>query len=162
MHRWAKRSGLVAVGMFSLLGCGGRGGEERLRRLEERVSAIERSLPASPAPATTSASAADDLRSLEHRLAALEQRVAAGPTGPAAGAAATTTSPTDVAEERLEQRRERRARLRDLTDQYRTRLATIRQQETDPAARQQAVREALEWYRDQRRAILTGPEPAAP
>jgi hypothetical protein len=46
-----------------------------------------------------------------------------------------------------------------VTEQYRARLAAIRQSETDPAARQQAVREALDGIREQRRAVLAGEEP---
>ena len=62
----------------------------------------------------------------------------------------------------MDQRRERRTRLRELTDEYRARLATIRETETDPVKRQQAVRDALEWYREQRRAVLEGAQPATP
>jgi hypothetical protein len=149
---------LATATLLCVLGCAPREQEERWRRLEERVSALERA--ASPAAGPETTTIGDDLRSLERRLAALEQRR----TTPGAGAGPTEApaTPADAAEARLAQRRERRALLRDLTDEYRARLAQIRQEQTDPAARQQAVREALAWYREQRRAILAGDEPAAP
>jgi len=161
MQRWARRSALVTAGTLSLVACGGQGFEDRFRRLEERVSQLERGPGAAMPISEKAPSVGEDVRSLERRLAALEARVAAGGTR-GTGEGAAGAGPTDAAEGRLDQRRERRARLRDLTDQYRARLATIRQEETDPAARQQAVREALEWYRDQRRAVLAGQEPTAP
>ena len=79
-----------------------------------------------------------------------------------AAAAGAVPEATGAVAARLDQRRERRARLREVTEQYRARLATIRQEQIDPAARQQAVREALAWYREQRRAVLAGEEPPGP
>jgi Spy/CpxP family protein refolding chaperone len=114
---------------------------------------LERAATAEQAPRQVPEVAAD-LRSLERRLAEVERRLAA-----AAAASPVASAPI---EGQIEQRRERRLRLRDLTEQYRARLAAIREQQTDPAARQQAVREALEWYRTQRHAVLAGHEPAAP
>jgi hypothetical protein len=125
-----------------------------MRRLEERVAALESRPPAAP-PAQTKGATADVI-ALEERLAAVEQRLMAGEgEAPAAGAGAPAAAP----DARLDERRGRRERLRDVTNQYRDRLAAIRQETNDPLARQQAVREALQWYRDSRRAVLAGEEP---
>jgi hypothetical protein len=130
--------------------------DERVRTLEQRVGALE-SRPAAPTPSAPAAATLRDVQSLESRLAALEQRVAALAAAPGSDpAAAGGTLSGETAERRLEVRRARRERLREVTDQYRAKLAAIRQQHTDPAARQQAVREALQWYRDERRAVLAG------
>ena len=148
---------MLALGLLGVPGCGGRDLESRVQRLEQRVSALEgvaARVPAAPAVHGATAEVLD----LERRLTALEDRMAsaaagtAGTTAPGAAAAATA---------RMDQRRERRARLREVTDEYRARLTAIRESQADPAARQQAVREALEWYREQRRAILEGEQPPA-
>jgi chromosome segregation ATPase len=157
-QRWMT-AGLALLGIASLLGCHDSRIDERLARIEARLSTLEGAdtrssaaeAPAAPAPHGVTA----DVISLEGRLAALEQRVAATEK-----AVSTPQAPGGVAEGRMEQRRERRSRLREVTDEYRERLAEIRQSQKDPAARQQAVREALEWYREQRRAVLSGEEPA--
>jgi hypothetical protein len=150
----------VLAGSAYLVACAPAAEDERIRILEQRIGALE-SKPAPTAPSAPQGATLRDVQSLESRLAALEQRVAAlGATaaGPAAAGAPTSAA---EAETRLEARRARRERLREVTDQYRARLAAIRQEHTDPAARQQAVREALQWYRDERRAVLAGEEPAA-
>jgi len=155
MRQWRGCAGFVALGLLGMSSCGGREVGDRVRRLEERVSALEgAAAPGAPAPAAREATA--DVLALERRLAALERQVAAATAG---GEGALASGPPPVAATRLEQRRERRARLREVAEQYRARLAAIRQSEADPAARQQAVREALEWYREQRRAVLAGEEP---
>ena len=161
-QRWMA-AGFATFGIATLLGCHDSRIDERLARIETRLGALEGSgartsatqAPAAPAPHGATA----DVISLEKRLAALEQRVAATEK-----AVSTPQTPGGVAEGRMEQRRERRSRLREVTDEYRARLAEVRQSQGDPAARQQAVREALEWYREQRRAILSGeePQPATP
>ncbi|HWP65251.1 MAG TPA: hypothetical protein VNO26_04975 [Candidatus Limnocylindria bacterium] len=154
-HRSIARIGAVAVVLASALACQDAGPDERLQRIDERLRALEQSREAeSTAPKRDDVAA--DLASLERRLAAVERRLDALEKGMAEAAAA------GPAGDRLEQRRERRLRLRELTDTYRARLAEIRETHTDPAARQQAVREALEWYRQQRRAVLAGEDPALP
>jgi len=80
-------------------------------------------------------------------------------SGPAVHAGAMASGPAATAASRIEQRRERRARLREVTEQYRDRLTAIRESQADPTARQQAVRDALAWYRAERRAILQGEQP---
>ena len=146
---------MVTLGLLGMPACGGSDLEDRVQRLERRVGALEGAAArVPPAPAVHGATA--EVLDLERRLTALEERIASTATGPAGtatpGAAAAATA-------RMDQRRERRARLREVTDEYRARLTAIRDSQADPAARQQAVREALEWYREQRRAILDGEPP---
>ena len=155
-RHWTAVAGAIAIGLAGMLGCRDAGVDDRLQQLEQRVGAVEKaSSAASNAPATQGVSA--DVLSLERRLAALEQRMAA-----VEKAVSASATPGGSGEMRLDQRRERRAKLRDLTDEYRNKLQTIRQTETDPAKRQQAVRDALEWYREQRKAVLQGGEPETP
>ena len=45
--------------------------------------------------------------------------------------------------------------LRALTDEFRARLAALRQDRNN-VGNQEKTREILDWYRDQRRAILRG------
>ena len=160
-QRWML-AGVAVLGLASLAGCGDAKTDERLARIETRMSALEGKAGRTPEGQAATGAAPHgvtaDVISLEKRLAAIEQRMAAVEK-------VVSTPPTPgVASGRMEQRRERRARLREVTDEYRARLAEIRQNQTDPAARQEAVREALEWYREQRRAVLSGepPEPNAP
>jgi hypothetical protein len=153
-RRWTAVVGTMAIGLAAVVGCRDAGGDDRLHQLEARVGAVEKAAAASSAPAVHGATA--DVLSLERRLAALEQRMAA-----VEKAVSTPATPGGTGEMRLDQRRERRTRLRELTDEYRARLASIRQAQMDPAKRQQAVRDALEWYREQRKAVLDGAEPAA-
>jgi chromosome segregation ATPase len=153
MRRWC--TGVLTLGLLGMPSCSGRDVEGRVRQLEQRVGALEEAVaraPRAPVPhqATT------DLRDLERRLATLEERMASGTV---AHEGALAPGPAAPAASRIEQRRERRARLREVTEQYRDRLAAIRESQADPAARQQAVRDALEWYRAQRRAILAGEQP---
>jgi hypothetical protein len=154
-RRWTVVAGTVAIGIAALVGCRDEGVDDRLHQLDQRLSTVEKST--APPNTTASHGATADVLSLERRLAAVEQRLAAVEKAVSAGA-----TPGGTGEVRLDQRRERRARLRELTDEYRARLATIRETETDPAKRQQAVRDALEWYREQRKAVLQGGEPATP
>jgi hypothetical protein len=165
MRRWLvfMTSGLLAGSWLGGCAPSGEGDRDRLHALEQRLIALE-SKPVPMAPTTPPGASLGDVQSLEGRLAALEQRVAAL-AGVATGdpdAAVGVAGGGEAAEKRLEVRRARRERLREVTDQYRAKLAAIRQQHTDPAARQQAVREALQWYRDERRAVLAGdaPDPA--
>jgi len=150
---------MVAVGAMAIgvaVGCRDTGVDDRLQRLDQRLSAVEKSSASASNPPVVAHGVTADVLSLERRLAALEQRVAA------VEKSVSAPTPSGTGELRMDQRRERRARLRELNDEYRARLATIRETETDPAKRQQAVRDALEWYREQRKAVLQGGEPATP
>jgi hypothetical protein len=136
--------------------CGTPPDDARLRTLEERVRVLETAGLKGAGAIEDDASA--DLLALEGRLAAVErQLMGAGARGDAAD-----VQPAEAAERRVEVRRERRGRLRELTEEYRARLAAIRLEQSDPAARQAAVREALTWYREQRRAIMAGEGGPAP
>ena len=172
MHN-ALRSTAVALGVAaSLSACGGDGSGDgqRLTALTTRLDAIEKRLATSDSSAETIERLRNDTASLDRRLTSLETSVrelaarpapaatpppaapAARPNagrpptgGPAAWGDAPTTRPD---------RTVRRAELRALSDEFRQKLADLRTQPggTDP----ERTREVLEWYREQRRAILRG------
>lgn len=158
MFRWAVFGVLLAAAACDDDGAA----RARLDRIEAQLAQLEARGTVGGTPAAMGGAVEDELRALERRLAAVETRLAEREAlGADAGKGAfdTTGAPMDG---RREQRQERRQALRDLTAEYRARLAAIRQEETDPVARQQAVREALEWYRQERRAVLEGRAPATP
>lgn len=127
--------------------------------LEARVAALERREPrAAPTDPEAGPDAGTggrverldaDLRSLERRLTEVEADLALLRDTAGAGDA-------DV-EGRRERRAERRDRMRELTATYRDRLAEVRRQyrddPTDPE-RQRALRDVVEWYRSERRALM--------
>ena len=158
-------AGLIGV---SLAACGGTGDDTlatRLAALEKRIVAAEKS-----------ADAVERLRndgtSLDRRLSALESSVrelAARPTASTTTVPPTAapTSPTTTTHRppssgpgawnnptnRLD-RTQRRVELRALSDDFRGRLAELRNEPdgNDP----EKARAILDWYREQRRAILRG------
>lgn len=154
-----QRRAIVLLLGLSLLGaCDREADTERLQALERRITALEARGSEAVEPAATSVDA--DVRSLERRVAALEGQIHDLAQARAGGAGAAPGSLPGAPA--LSGRRERRMQLRELTAQYRERLATIRRDEPDPAKRQEAVREALEWYREQRSQLLAEPLPPTP
>lgn len=133
--------------------------DDALQALEARVVALEaratdvRPAPGDPAADDTTERLDADLRSLERRLSDLEADVALlteaaerGDLGAAAAAAA-----------RRQQRDARRGRLRDLTAEYRAKLDDLRREYRDDPGnpeRQRALRDVVDWYRAERRAIM--------
>ena len=130
--------------------------------LEQRTSST------APAPADDREQVRSDLRALEHRLAALEAEVVDlagaladedGTTRGAGGIDVPGSRRPRRARPTREERQERRAKLRALSTEYRDRLGQAQQQfSPDPAdpERQEAIRDVLDWYRTERRAILRG------
>ena len=169
----------IALGVASLLSaCGGDGGGDgqRLAALSSRVDAIEKRLATSDSSADTIERLRNDTASLDRRLTSLETSVrelaarpapapapaAAPPSAapgtrphaarpPAGGPAAWGDEPTTRPD-----RTARRAELRALSDEFRQKLAELRTQPGGIEAGSDRTREVLEWYREQRRAILRG------
>lgn len=139
-----------------------RGDDAALRALATRLDALEATVrdadasrPAPPQPDSRLDRLDADVRSLEGRLAELEAEVALLHEAPATGATAG-----DTVDDRRERRHERRDRMRDLTAAYRDKLAEVRAQyRDDPGSpdRQRALRDIVEWYRAERRALMRAP-----
>ncbi len=164
---------LIGVGLagVALAACGGGGSNERdvsasrVDALEKRVAAIERAVEPIDRMRDETASLDRRLSSIENglrELAARQPAVAATPPSTAPplsglvppqrspGSAPTARNPATRVD-----RTERRAELRALSDDFRSKLADLRTQSggnPDP----DKTRELLDWYRDQRRAILRG------
>jgi hypothetical protein len=163
----------IGVGLVSvaLVACGD-GGASRSDALASRVDAIDKRLAAIEKNADGVDRLRNDSASLDRRLSSLESSVrelaarpspnaAAAPPAPAPGMTPPTehrapssgpgawSNPTT----RLD-RTQRRAELRALSDQFRARLSEMQGQPggNDP----EQARKVLDWYRDQRRAILRG------
>ena len=177
MHN-ALRLTAAALAGAMLSACGGDGSADgqRLAALSSRLDAIEKRLATSDSSADAIERLRNDTASLDRRLTSLETSVrelaakpaptapapAAAPPGaaspgrpnarpPSGGPAAWGDEPTTKPD-----RAERRAELRTLSDEFRQKLADLRTQPggTDPNS--DKTREVLDWYREQRRAILRG------
>lgn len=165
---------LIGVGLASvaLAACGGGGSKDRdaaasrVDELEKRVAAIERAVEPIGRLRDETASLDRRLSSIENGLRELAARqpapgatppsTVAPVTGglpphppPSSGPAAWNNPTTRV------DRTERRAELRALSDEFRAKLAELRTQ-NGGAPDPDKTRELLDWYRDQRRAILRG------
>jgi hypothetical protein len=167
---------LMGVGLASLAlaACGGDGAGDhgapaaaaRLDALEKRIAAIERTVE--PVDRLR-----DEQASLDRRLSSLEASVRDVGARLSGGATPTTRPPAAVTggvpprpapssgpaawnnpTNRVD-RTERRAELRALSDEFRSRLAQLR---TQPGGTEDSekTRQLLDWYRDQRRAIMRG------
>jgi len=157
-----------------LAACGGDGGadSQRVAALSTRLDALEKRLAASDQSADTLERLRNDAASLDRRLTSLETSVrelaakpaatapppaAASPmkpnTGrpPSGGPAAFGDQPTTRPD-----RTQRRAELRALSDEFRQKLADTHTQPGGMDPGSDRTREVLEWYREQRRAILRG------
>ena len=175
MHN-ALRSTAVALGVAaSLSACGGGDGSgdgQRLAALTSRLDAIEKRMATSDSSADAIERLRNDTASLDRRLTSLETSVrelaarpapaampppaapAARPNAgrqPTGGPAAWGNEPTTRPD-----RTERRAELRALSDEFRQKLADIRTQPGGMEPGSDRTREVLDWYREQRRAILRG------
>jgi uncharacterized protein involved in exopolysaccharide biosynthesis len=173
------RGTAVALTCAILAACGGGdGGSEgqRIAALSGRLDAIEKRLAKSDQTADAVEQLRNDAASLDRRLTSLETslrelggKIAAGGAPPATPpAAAAPVKPNagrppsgghaawgDEPTTRPD-RSTRRAELRALSDEFRQKLADLRTQPgaMDPGS--DRTREVLDWYRDQRRAILKG------
>jgi hypothetical protein len=171
----------IAAGAVAVLAaaCDGGGGHApgadgtaaRIDALEKRLAAVERGIE--PVERLR-----NDAASLDRRVSTLETSVRelatrpAPPTAPAAGTPAAGTPPAGTAAPGAHpgprsgpaawngpttrpDRTARRAELRALSDEFRSRLSELR---TQPGATDNSdkTREILDWYREQRRAILRG------
>jgi hypothetical protein len=173
MHSAYRLMGVGLAGVV-LAACGGDGSGDhgapasagRLDALEKRIAAIERAVE--PLDRLR-----DDQASLDRRLSSLEasiRDVAARRSGgatppPTAGAPVTGGMPPRPAPSRgpaawngpttRTDRTERRAELRALSDEFRSRLSELRKQ-PNGTQDSEKTREILDWYREQRRSILRG------
>jgi hypothetical protein len=163
---------LIGIGLagIALAACGGGGSSERdaaasrVDALEKRVAAIEHAVEPIERMRDETASLDRRLSSIENGLRDLAARQpAAAPTSstapvtgglpphppPSSGPAAWNNPTTRV------DRTARRAELRALSDEFRAKLAELRTP-NGAAPDPDKTREVLDWYRDQRRAILRG------
>ena len=165
-------AGVVVIGLVACES-GPSPDARRIEGLEKRLDALEARITATADSAEPVERLVDEAASLERRLTSLETSVrelaarsaapvplapAATPPPPSGGGPGTPPPPVAPAAPgaarpvtRLE-REERRAQLRALSDEFRSRLAAMRSEGGDN--RQEETRELLEWYRLQRRAIL--------
>jgi uncharacterized protein involved in exopolysaccharide biosynthesis len=172
------RGTAVALAGALLVACGGDGGPDgqRVAALSSRLDAIEKRLATSDPSTDTIERLRNDTASLDRRLTSLETSVrelaarpaptapapAAAPPGaaspgrpnarpPSGGPAAWGDEPTTRPD-----RSARRAELRALSDEFRQKLADLRTQPGGMEPGADRTREVLDWYREQRRAILRG------
>lgn len=168
------RGTAVALASALLAACGGGDGGpdgQRIAALSSRLDAIEKRLATSDQSGETLERLRNDTASLDRRLTSLETSVrelaakppapatppsAASPTHPNArppsgGPAAWGDEPTTRPD-----RSARRAELRALSDEFRQKLADLRTQPGGMEPGSDRTREVLDWYREQRRAILRG------
>jgi Skp family chaperone for outer membrane proteins len=154
---------VALLGGAALLGACEGSTSRTVAALEARVAALEHRAT----PAATPAAGDDgdleakverldaDLRNVDRRLAAVEADVASLHHADLAGG----QSDAAAADARREQRSERRDRMRSLTATYRQKLADVRNQYRDDPGnpeRQRALRDVVEWYRTERRALIRG------
>jgi hypothetical protein len=166
----------IGAGVAAVLvaGCDGGGGAGHTPdALSARVDALEKRLAAAERANEPVERLQNDAASLDRRVSSLETSVRelssrpAPPAAPAVGAPAAGLPPgagmrpgprqrpgLDGAGQRPD-RPARRAELRALSDEFRTRLSELR---NTPGAtdNSEKTREILDWYREQRRAVLRG------
>jgi hypothetical protein len=169
--------GLACLGLVACDGTAPDAG--RTEQLSSRLDALEKRLATTERGVEPVDRLRDDVASLDRRLSSLEAGLRELGNRPAAGTAATpaptaTTPPATVpagppppprrtpssgpaawGPTNRQERTQRRMELRALTDEFRARLAELRQDPNSPPS-QEKTREVLDWYREQRRAILRG------
>jgi hypothetical protein len=167
---WVIGLGLACLGFTA---CDGAAPEaQRVDQLTTRLDALEKRLATTERGVEPVDRLRDDIASLDRRLSSLEAGLRDIGNRPAAGTAATPTpatqppaasppprrepssGPAAWGPTSREERAQRRTELRALTTEFRGRLAALRQD--GHVGNTEKTREILDWYRDQRRAILSG------
>lgn len=168
MPTWTRPIALVLAA--GLVACEGGGGSDhaRIEALASRVEQLEKRLAAEDKTESVDR-LRNDAASLDRRVSTLETSVRELAARPAAGGVAvpippvpstiaqsgpTAVPPPQLRERPLtgDRRMDRRTQLRALSDEFRSKVAELRSQ--PQADQQQSAQELLQWYREQRRAIL--------
>jgi hypothetical protein len=160
----------AALACGLLVGCAGDGAPDaqRVAALQSRLDALEKRLAAAEQASEPLERLRNDAAILDRRISSLETSVrelAARPapaaTTPAPGGGSQVLGrpaprpPAGMDNPAMMDRSTRRAELRALSDEFRSRLAELRAQ---PGGTQdgEETRQILEWYREQRRSIMRG------
>ena len=169
MPTWTRPIALVLAA--GLVACEGGGGSDhaRMEALASRVEQLEKRLAAGDKNARTSIGSGTTPRAstgaspCSRRACASSRRAlrAAASLSPRrrcrrrSRRPAASTGP-QIRERPLtgDRRMDRRTQLRALSDEFRSKVAELRSQ--PQADQQQSAQELLQWYREQRRAILRG------
>jgi len=164
----------LAAGLLAACDGGTPPDAQRAAALTSRIDALEQRLAAAEKAGEPIERLRNDAASLDRRVTSLETSVRglAGRPAPAAAAPPTpppthqSAAPNRPAPSRgpaawnnpttRADRSVRRAELRALSDEFRTRLSEMRAQPGDQAENAEKTREILDWYREQRRAIMRG------
>jgi septal ring factor EnvC (AmiA/AmiB activator) len=147
---------------------------QRVDQLTSRLEALEKRLAATQQGVEPLDRLRDEVASLDRRMSSLETSVRELAGRPAAGTTAAPPAPPVSPPARSappprepsggpaawgpttrQDRAQRRAELRALTDEFRARLSEMREDRSN-VGNQEKTREILDWYRDQRRSILRG------
>jgi hypothetical protein len=175
MHRALRLIGAgLAAGLLAACDGGSAPDAQRAAALTGRIDALEQRLAAAEKTGEPIERLRNDTASLDRRVSSLETSVRELAGGPApTGAAPSTPPPThqpaapphpppsrgpaawNNPTSRVD-RSVRRTELRALSDEFRGRLSEMRAQPGDPAESAEKTREILDWYREQRRAIMRG------
>jgi len=164
----------LAAGLLAACDGGTAPDAQRAAALTSRLDALEQRLAAAEKAGEPIERLRNDAASLDRRVTSLETSVrelAGRPAPP--GTAPSTPPPThqpaapphpapsrgpaawNNPTSRVD-RSVRRAELRALSDEFRTRLGELRAQPGEQAESAEKTREILDWYREQRRAIMRG------
>jgi hypothetical protein len=161
---------LATLAASALVACGDVADptKERVAALESRLADIDRRLSGVETGLPDVKALRDQLAAIDTRLSGIEGRVtrlqeaaqAAPPSSPSAsatGGAAARAGQPDV------DQRQRAQAMSALGAEYRRKLAELNamrgDESVDPRERAAQRRELSRWFRDQRRALLTGQTP---
>ncbi|MCW5893235.1 MAG: hypothetical protein KIT14_22195 [bacterium] len=136
--------------------------ESRLADLDRRLSAVETGLPDTKALRDQLAAVDTRLTGVEGRVTKLQEAPPVAPSAAAGAGAITGAAAARRGQPDVEQRQRAQA-MTNLGAEYRRKLAELnaaRGDEVDPRERAAQRRELSRWFREQRRALLTGEAPA--
>jgi hypothetical protein len=164
MPTWTRSMALALVA--GLAACEGGGADRgRTDALASRIDQLEKRLAAAETSAEPVERLRTDTANLDRRVSSLEANVREIASRPAtgappatvpalAGSTASTLPPPQLRDrpQTGDRRMDRRTQLRALSDEFRSKVAELRSQ--PPAQQQQSSQELLQWYREQRRAVL--------